>query len=125
MRVLIVEDNPHRHEVFNSVYSGDEIVHAYSYSEAVAALAGNKFDLISLDHDLAEFQPGEFVPGMYGKGRELTGYDVALFITQMPEDKWPDKVVIHSVNPSGSQMILSLMERNGIPSIRQPFIIQD
>ena len=126
MKVLIVEDNPARHDYFSKVYAGHDIVHAVNYSQAAQALSENAFDIIQLDHDLGDFQIPEYSTyQMYGQ-RELTGYDVALYLVyNVPQNMWPKKVIIHSVNPNGANFIALLLEKNGIGYVKQPFIIQE
>lgn len=90
MRILILDDEEVRHTGFSKMLPGHDLTHVYSYEESVVALEGAQFDIAYLDHDL-------------GVGCAETGYDVAMFIAGMPEDKRPAKVVIHSHNPIGAR----------------------
>lgn len=125
MRVLIVDDNPDRHKVFDEVYAGDEVVHTYGYYDTTDALNnGPKFDIIQLDHDLGDFRVPDHMVEMYGK-YELNGYHIAVyFAMDLPYDKRPDRVIIHSVNPDGAQSIYLWLERHGFDVVKRPFIIQ-
>lgn len=129
MRILILDDNEDRHRVFAEKYFEHELVHAYGYYEATDALSKNgKFDLVHLDHDLGDF-PQLHKPdreaSMYGS-RELTGYDVAVYMfLDLPVHKRPDLVIVHSINPDGAHSIEMFLERHGFGVRRVPFCDAD
>lgn len=68
-------------------------MYARNFKQAVSLLNLNKFDEISLDHDL-------------GKGK--TGYDLAKWMTA--NHKWPEVVRVHSANPVGKSNIIKEYE---------------
>jgi len=68
-------------------------MYARSFDHAVSLIKLNKFDEISLDHDL-------------GTGK--TGYDLAKWLTV--NKKWPEKVRVHSANPVGKRNIIKEYE---------------
>ena len=72
MRVLVLEDNPERQQVFRKVFP--DCVLVSGYADAVAALAGPQFDEVWLDFDIAGFG--------------YNGADVAFFMAQQPRDRW-------------------------------------
>lgn len=125
MRILIVDDEQLRHDFFARSYAGDEVVHAYGFYEATDALdKGQKFDIIQLDHDLGDHRTPDHMVEMYGR-YELTGWHVAHHLAmEMPYDKRPNKVIVHSVNPDGAKSIHMFLERHGFNVVRQPFIYQ-
>ena len=54
MKILIVDDEQYRHDLYKKVYNGHEITHVYSASDAIAALSIDEYDVVQLDHDLAD-----------------------------------------------------------------------
>jgi hypothetical protein len=74
-------------------------VHARTFEEAIWLSA--EAEEMSLDHDLGEYD---------ADGRELTGYDVLLFIEQLCRDEFgnwngwrPPRLHVHSANPPARQ----------------------
>ena len=104
MRVFVLEDNPGRLDFFRKLFPG--CVTAINYPEAVAALEGTRFDLVYLDHD---------IPG------SENGADVAFWMTRMPREKWPDKVIVHSSNVRGSLAIFFTLRRAGFAVEQQMY----
>jgi len=95
MRILFLDDNTNRHEYFEYAMLSNakehEVVHVYSAREAIDALINSeRFDLVHLDHDLGS-EPGN------------TGQEVAIFISTMPDQMMPLKIVIHSSNHVGAE----------------------
>lgn len=80
---------------------------AYSFHEAVFKLELLNFDRVSFDHDLASF---------YGH-REMTGYDVALWLVQRKMDGLhvPTQYTVHSANPVGHERIQGVIDRYLLP----------
>lgn len=85
-------------------YAQDGWIVATSYNDAISKLTEYDFELVSLDHDLASFNED---------GREMTGYDVALWIVEQKYQglKIPDKIWAHSANPVGAQRIEGVIKR--------------
>ena len=104
MRVFVLEDNPQRLELFRKTFP--DCVTAVSYPEAIAALEGPRFDLIYLDHD---------IPG------SENGADVAFWMTRMPREKWPDKVIVHSWSVRGSLAIYVTLKRVGFEVVQERY----
>ena len=70
------------------------------------------YDLVSLDHDLGG--------NICCPSDEVSGYVVAKYISEMPIDKLPKCVVIHSFNPVGAENMINVL-RGIVPLTRQPF----
>jgi len=108
MRILILDDDPDRHEWFEKAFSGKDITKAYTYEEAVSALdSGKKYDVVFLDHDLGSVE---------------NGVDVATHIAKsIPEHSIPELVWIHSMNPVGARRMEDVLKDRGIRFCRTPF----
>ncbi len=110
MRILIVDDEVSRHEFFNNLYQGHEIVHTYNYHEAACALTTeeNGFDIIQLDHDLG--------PG-------YDGYDIANEIAMLEDNKKPKMVNIYTANSVESKYIKMFLDNRGVNCQIIPFTL--
>lgn len=106
MRVLILDDEKYRHEVFAAEYDAEHAVyHAYTYEEFVSLLDSD-YDVIFLDHDL---------------GSEATGVDAAKALVD--SGRKPRMVIIHSLNPSGASKIRAHLTDNNYKCALAPFSI--
>lgn len=116
LRLLFLDDSRLRRDEFALRHQGCEIVYASTAAEARAALAGARFDVAHLDHDLEAEHflevsgglrdgplPGEVAPNAG------TGMDVVEFILAMPEEARPRRVVVHTHNPVGLEMLRRLL----------------
>lgn len=120
MRILVLDDVELRHNVFDNIYQGHEVVHAYVYHSFVDKLKYyGPWDLIHLDHDLGDFPevPDYYLDG-WGKKQEYNGVHAAMRVCEMDN---PPKVIIHSVNPVGSKSMLQMLERRGVEVTWEPF----
>ena len=104
LNVLYLDDDPSRHQQFD--YPADR---AWTAQEAVKLLSQNKYDLVSLDHDLATEHYQDFHQGELALRGGGTGYDVAVFIEQMEEQ--PPWVNVHSFNPSGAARMIQALRK--------------
>lgn len=123
MLILILDDVKVRHDAFDRIYAGHEIVHANSFSACVAALDGKRvFDLVHLDHDLDEFadSPDFFVDG-WGKTRFFNGGHVVRHIGAMSSDKLPREVIVHSINSYAAPHMVADLRNIGVPAVWVPF----
>lgn len=125
MRILVLDDNPYRHQVYREVvYPEHEVVNVYSYMDTIHHLNLGGWDLVHLDHDLGDLLPEGKCADTYldgwGKVQEYTGYDVAKYICAM-DPKPTFRVVIHSVNGSGGNAMRQVLERMGISVEWNPF----
>lgn len=99
-RILIVEDNQYRIDLFKTHWGGQCRIHIFETAwPAITMLKALKFDAILLDHDLGGRQ---FVTDDALNG---TGYDVAKIIPDTINKDTP--VVVHSVNPVGAQRMVA------------------
>jgi CheY-like chemotaxis protein len=95
VRILILEDDPARHDIFRKNLSeiGDITITEHA-NTAIVLLNTEKWDALFLDHDLGGKVYCESGPG--------TGYEVAEWLEQH-KDKMPTAVYIHTLNPSGQK----------------------
>ncbi len=126
--ILVVDDELIRHEnfvkKFNKMYPAAKIDHAYNYNQCLAALEqGPKYDLVQLDHDLADFGPYPQEVPIEGvtyeppKGlKEYTGTDIALWMAtakHLTAENKPDMIVIHSHNKYGRERMHGILSDAG------------
>jgi hypothetical protein len=79
-------------------------VWAKTAAEAIKALATGGVEFASLDHDLS------IAATMGQPCRELTGYDVVLYMEE--RDIWPPRgVAVHSMNPAGAARMRQAIQR--------------
>lgn len=79
--------------------------YARNYNDAIEKLSNNKYDEVSLDHDIASYNEN---------GREMTGYDIALWLAErkITETGYvPPVIKCHSANPAGRKNIESVINR--------------
>lgn len=78
---------------------------AKNYDEAISKLSTHDYDEVSLDHDIASFN---------SDGREMTGYDIALWLANRKialGEYVPPIVRCHSANPPGRSNVQSVIDR--------------
>jgi len=87
---------------------------ARNFSDAIEMLSTTEYVDLSLDHDIASFDEN---------GREMTGYDIALFLAQLKMDYQyiPLNIICHSANPVGRARIEGVIARYLQPC---PFDVQ-
>lgn len=119
MRVLTLDDMELRQAAFRRWFIGCDLLQVFTSQAAIDALRTKGFfDLVMLDHDLAEEHYLTFGDEKYSPG---TGMDVVDFIITMPADQRPKQVVIHSQNvPRSEEMLARLIEAR-VRSMRLPF----
>ena len=113
-RVLIVEDDDARMEIFNKVFEDDDVTRAIDAERGVKWIREAEFDLVMLDHDLALKHYGGDID------QEGTGQDVAHAICALPEKNHPF-VFVHSWNPDGSRAIGEILNDGNVEFIRRTF----
>jgi CheY-like chemotaxis protein len=109
MNILILEDDPNRQRAFRGHLVGAFVVITDDTKTCIQHLQERVWDMLFLDHDL-----GGKIMQASGEG---TGYEVAQWLANNPDRK-PPVIVIHSMNPSGSQNMLSAI---GEPAQCIPF----
>jgi CheY-like chemotaxis protein len=118
LRILFLDDNSARHKTFEKkVGNGHLVTYVWSAIEAQNVMISEpRFDVFSLDHDLG----GE---EMVDINKENTGSAVARFIVnELPQDKYPEKIIIHSMNPIGAKNMETILVNAGFNAARFPFI---
>ena len=101
MNILVLDDLPDRHELYDKQYAGEHIHHVYTVLEFFKLIISfpGKFDIMQLDHDLGD-------PVVAGDGRMA-----AKLLTLLPEESRPQKIVVHSWNMvCGEEMVRILCE---------------
>jgi DNA-binding response OmpR family regulator len=94
MKVLVLDDEPHRHQIFREHLSAEDVRYVWTAVEAVQALLSEHFDLVLLDHDLGLDDPGD-------------GCDVAQSLVETPNSE--AIVIVHSDNPYGAHRMLQVL----------------
>ena len=114
-RILVLEDDPKRIEVFKSVLGGK---HAVSYVETardcIDLLETEKFDVVFLDHDLG----GEVY---VSEAHTNTGSEVVRWLMLHVQDLDP-YVIVHSHNTVAAERMQSNLQRAAFSHVyRIPF----
>ena len=120
-RILVLDDEQARHDVFASILKNEDATHCYNFDEVIRLMTFEpRFDMVFLDHDLGtgNSEISDQIDLPYANG-----YHVALFICQdLDFDKRPGRILIHSWNQVGAQSMESLFRRNGFQDVvRKPF----
>jgi CheY-like chemotaxis protein len=101
MRILFLDDSEDRRKIVRDFFQPKQFYEFYEASNSKQALelleSKSPFDMVFLDHDL-------------GEDDENDGYFVAKYISQMPEDLLPDKVVVHSYNTAGAKRMVEVLK---------------
>ena len=121
MKILFLDDNKERHAAYRRMSIGDDVDYAFTAKQAVSFLktAETPYDVASLDHDLDEYATMGQTP------RDLTGQYVAKYISKMPPEKLPKKIIIHSFNNAGSLAMMNILREAGIRSSWRMFRVND
>ena len=110
MRILVLDDDPTRHKVFDTLFAGHTLVHVYTVPQLEIQLARRTFNLICLDHDLGD------QPGKPGNGQDAAYVVAAHFATTAKPF-----VLIHSWNTVGARAMVNILQEAGIPCRYRPF----
>jgi hypothetical protein len=113
LKIFVLEDDEARQNWFLKRFFGKARVEFAATAEAgVLLLRSERYDAIFLDHDLTP----EHSAGMWD---DDTGYVVAQFLAANPQRG--AAVVVHSMNPSGSQRMVDALRSAGIGARLIPF----
>lgn len=114
MRVFLLEDSYERMRRFRSLFSAHSITHSADSQEAIEILGSKEFDLICLDHDLNEHDNDWIASG--------DGYEVASFLgySNTPNDN--ALILIHTMNPSGGDRMVTALRVNNRRVVRTSII---
>ena len=115
-RILLVEDDATRCSWFDNHFAGCELDTTADVAIAVHWLGQREYDLIFLDHDLAE---EHYALEMADDG--LTGYTVAAWLAEHPECQPEVPIIIHSLNFAGSNRMRNCLRNAGRSADHVPF----
>jgi len=121
--VLILDDSSTRHDVYDKIYEGCDVRHAYDYFDFLSALdRGSPWDLVHLDHDLGDLvaHASTYVDG-WGSTREYNGQHASLRICELSDERLPKRVIVQSVNPEGARAMKMNLVGRGVDVSWQPF----
>lgn len=122
-KALFLDDERWRHDLFEERMRGThEVHHAYTIRQFKSAIAKHTFALMSLDHDLADPVAKPKERGFFvSTGTEETGMDAVDLLHQMPPERHPQLVVVHSWNPVAAPRMVQTLERGGFCVRREQF----
>ncbi len=111
MNILVLDDDDYRHRSFRShLLVNHFLTQVNTYAEFVSAMERDTYDVLFLDHDL---NYEEYV-SKDENGRELTGYDAALWIVKnLQSEARPSHIVIHSHNQGGAMQMYGVLKGGG------------
>ena len=110
IRILFLDDNTNRHGTMHENSIGAVVDHVYNAGEAIDHLERKEYDLIMLDHDLAED------PDLANS--TPTGLDVAEHMARHLIQHSDTPVVIHSLNAPGAQNMMNALLNAGYADVR-------
>ena len=114
MKILFLDDDEVRHTTAQQETIGLDVTFVRTVPEAIKALSETVFDLALLDHDLGG---KTYVPSEH----EDTGAAVARAIAQMPLERRPARVYIHSYNMAGAHAMVSTLREAATRALWIPF----
>lgn len=118
MRILFLDDNLERWKAYRFQTIGCDTKHVMTAKQCMLSLMNDeKYDLVSLDHDLG----GK----TFQEEKANSGTEVAEFIQHMlPKHKYPTQIVIHSWNPQGAERMMRSIAKTRIPCCYEPFKVR-
>ncbi len=116
MRILIVEDDETRCHWFKQKFADAELDVTCDVAQAARWLAERDYNLILLDHDLTEAHYYSNEPD-----DEHTGYAVAAWLAAHPGSQHDATILIHSLNYTGADRMLSVLREAGREAEHVPF----
>jgi CheY-like chemotaxis protein len=125
LNLLVLDDDPVRHDLWEGWFTsaGHTYHKATTIEEFHNAIHSDvRFDIVFLDHDLNDhphLQESIKVEG--GRRIRLTGQDAARMLVKMNRSKLPHKVVIHSWNDHGADMMRYHLSETMVPVIKKTF----
>lgn len=109
MRVLLIDDQREAHLFKDVTKVARTFRVARTFDEGIRALGEGDWDLLLLDHDLADETGSDLAPRPEGK-KEWTGYDVMCWLEQHPE-LLPSRIQIVSANPVGVERMRMVIRK--------------
>jgi hypothetical protein len=117
--ILFLDDSTERHHQMTLAH-GDDVIHAFTVDQFLDVLrrCDTPFDVVSMDHDLNDFDYQS-----YHNGREATGLDACGLMVHDDaiRSKLPETIHIHSVNPCGAAAMRSFLQAKGFTVRWIPF----
>jgi len=113
MKILFLDDSDMRHAFIQRVLAGagHTVDHVETVDEACVAMAAGSYDMVFLDHDLAD--------------PNSTGEDVTRWMASSPKAKPVKQVIVHSANPLGAQKMVDCLRAAGFNTGSAPFGLAD
>jgi CheY-like chemotaxis protein len=115
-RVLVVEDDEARCAWFRERLSGRTLDVTCDVATAVRWLAERDYEVVLLDHDLADEHYFSNEPD-----DERTGYAVARWLADNPTSQRDALIIIHSLNYVGASRMLAVLRDAGRDAEHIPF----
>jgi len=116
-RVLILDDEPQRHDAFTLMLPDAVLVRAYTAGQAITSLASNPaFDIAFLDYDLTRSSE------LIGVADPGNGLEVANYIaSELAPELVPHHLWIHSWNDEGRVKMAKILRTTSHPVTLQKF----
>ena len=119
-KVLCLDDLNSRQKEIQRDFPGAEIIHCQDIWSAQEAIKTEKFDIIFLDYDLCDYSDASAIVSDDSQF-DLTGADFLVYMfAEVPQENWPDKVVIISINKDGAKEMQWLLDSVGIENSWDP-----
>lgn len=119
-RILILEDNAARCAWFRRKFRQSRCDVTCDVRQALEWLREEEYDLILLDHDLAEEHYSS-----HASDDEGTGYAVASWLAGHAECQPGARIVVHSLNYVGAGRMVEVLEEAGREAEHIPFYFLD
>lgn len=121
MKILLLDDDPERIAWFLKVLWPSYVYVTTTANQAIHALKSNKFDIMFLDHDLAPHHYQIYHDcvnlgeenAQVGKFDSETGYAVAKFLSDNPDNNKNALVFIHTQNRFQRKRMVRLLQGDG------------
>jgi CheY-like chemotaxis protein len=112
--ILFLDDNPARHALMDEWNPLDTIIHVYNIHDFRTALEEcEKFDVVSLDHDLNDFTELGVKHRSVMSFGEATGRDACGYMMKYLH-KLPPEIIIHSSNETGARSMMDFLDSRQI-----------
>jgi CheY-like chemotaxis protein len=121
LRVLLVEDDEERRLWFRSRLIGTPYDVTKDVEEAKRLIDENEYTQIFLDHDLSDEHYAVWQEGST-RHDETTGYAVAKYLAENPEKSKDAEIIIHSLNPIGSDRMWRKMKETRRDVRKVPYL---
>lgn len=117
LSIFVLDDDPTRHDWFESRFSGDQLDTAIDPAGAFELLSANHYDAIFLDHDLL---PEHYHTETFNDD-ERTGYAVAAWLASRPAVQTSATIIVHTRNADGAMRMVELLRGAGRVAEYVPF----